>query len=60
MMSMSAQKKSKYKEYGSVYAEQCVHCIKEGTYHCRLEITSDGCRNYVKHTKQSVLQFGGY
>ena len=53
-------KKSKYHQYGSVYAEQCVNCIKEGTYHCKLEICDDGCRNYVKHTKQSVLQFGGY
>ena len=53
-------KKSKYKEYGSVYASQCVNCIKEGTYHCRLELDDTGCKNYKKYDKQSVLQFGGY
>ena len=56
----SIMKKSKYKEYGSVYAEQCVHCIKEGTYHCKLKITDKGCENYKENNKENILMFGGY
>ena len=51
---------SKYKQYGAIYQEQCVHCIKEGTYHCRLEIQEEKCKNFKKHTHDNVLQFGGY
>ena len=53
-------KKSKYAEYGSVYAEQCVHCLAEGTYHCKLEITDKGCKNFKENNKDNLLMFGGY
>ena len=53
-------KKSKYKEYGSIYSSQCVNCIKEGTYHCKLEITDKGCKNFNENTKDNLLMFGGY
>ena len=57
MMSMSP--KSKYKVYGAIYQEQCVNCLKEGTYKCALEIDGEECRNYSTVKKGDVV-FGGY
>ena len=57
---MSTTKNHKYKEYGSIYANQCVNCIKEGTYHCKLEINDNACKNYKENNKDNLLIFGGY
>ena len=58
MMSMS-QKKSKYQQYGTIYQKQCVNCYKEGTYHCKLEIEEEKCKNF-ETLKKGDLIFGGY
>lgn len=59
MMSMSVQKKSKYKQYGVIYQKQCINCFKEGTYHCALEIEGEECKNYEPPQKGDLI-FGGY
>lgn len=53
-------KKSKYKEYGNIYAEECVHCLIEGSYHCKLEICDGHCKNFKNKNKHNLLLFGGY
>ena len=58
MMSMIA-KKSKYKDYGAIYQNQCVNCVKEGTYKCALEIVDGECKNYCTVKKGDIV-FGGY
>ena len=57
-MSMS-QKKSKYQQYGTIYQKQCVNCYKEGTYHCKLEIEGEECKNFETLQKGDFI-FGGY
>ena len=59
MMSMSTQKKNKYQTYGAIYQHQCVNCFKEGTYHCKLEIEEEQCKNYETLQKGDLI-FGGY
>jgi hypothetical protein len=56
---MNTAKKSKYKTYGSIYQNQCVNCLKEGTYKCALEIENEECKNYSSVKKGDVV-FGGY
>ena len=57
-MSMNA-KKTKYQTYGSIYAKQCVNCVKEGTYKCALEVEKEACKNF-ETVKEGDKVFGGY
>ena len=43
-------------EYQSIYANQCVYCTLEGSYHCKLEIENNECKNFNQESKV----FGGY
>ena len=57
MMSM----RLKCKDYNRIYQLQCVNCIREGTYHCKLVVSSDECVNFEEITKDNAhLFFGGY
>lgn len=39
--------KMKYKEYGNIYLDCCLKCIKEGTPYCRLEYKEENvCVNF--------------
>ena len=38
--------KAKYREYGTIYANECVDCVKEGTPFCQLEIRDESCVNH--------------
>ena len=45
-----------YKKYGSIYQNQCVNCIREGTVYCKFEFSDDSCTNFksledLKYTK---------
>ena len=55
---MSMKQKCKYQLYGSIYANQCVECAKEGTYKCALEINDEECLNFT--LVDGECQFGGY
>lgn len=50
MMKMRNNKNS-YKDFGRVYCEQCLQCIKEATYACELIIRDGRCKNF-KHTSE--------
>ena len=39
-------RKMKYKEYGSIYSECCVNCIREGTPYCELDYEDNVCVNF--------------
>lgn len=36
----------KYKQYGNIYTECCVKCVKEGTAYCELEYEDNVCTNF--------------
>jgi len=38
--------RSKYKQYGSIYTEYCLQCVREGTAYCRYEFEDNKCINF--------------
>ena len=44
-------------DFALIYANCCVNCAKEGTYHCTLEVEKGRCLNFDDNPNQS---FGGY
>lgn len=37
----------KYKEYGNIYTDYCVECLREGMPSCKLEYKDGKCVNFV-------------
>lgn len=40
------KRKIKYREYGTIYTECCVKCVREGTPYCNLEYLDNKCINF--------------
>lgn len=53
---MSIMRKPKYKEYGNIYTDCCLKCIKEGTPYCKLEYEDNKCVNFktLEELKQQL------
>lgn len=53
---MSIMRKPKYKEYGNIYTECCLNCIREGTPYCKLEYEDNKCVNFktLEELKQKL------
>ena len=47
MKNIMSKKNIKYREYGIIYTQCCLQCVKEGTPYCKMEYDEANiCKNF--------------